>query len=79
MDPQMPSTQQVDAAWAAKRKAKKEKRRNKPKEPFKLNITIKPLSCEGKLLIHLVLLINLLVTSYAQAEEVRNKHADNQK
>lgn len=38
MDPQMPSASQVDALWVAKRKEKKEKRRNKPKEPFKLNI-----------------------------------------
>jgi hypothetical protein len=38
MDPQMPSISQIDAAWAAKRKAKKDKRRNKPTEPFKLNI-----------------------------------------
>ncbi len=38
MDPQMPSDSQVDALWAAKRKEKKEARRNKPKEPFKLNI-----------------------------------------
>lgn len=38
MDPQMPSTSQIDAAWAAKKKAKKEKRRQKEKEVMRLNI-----------------------------------------
>jgi len=38
MDPQMPSMSAVDAAWAAKKKAKKEKRRNSKSEPTKLNI-----------------------------------------
>lgn len=38
MDPQMPSTSQIDAAWAAKKKAKKEKRRQKEKEAMHLNI-----------------------------------------
>jgi biopolymer transport protein ExbD len=38
MDPQMPSTSQVDARWVAKRKEKKDKRRNKETEKMKLNI-----------------------------------------
>lgn len=38
MDPQMPSTSQVDANWLKKRQEKKEKRRNKVDEKTKLNI-----------------------------------------
>ncbi len=38
MDPQMPSMSQIDAAWAAKKKAKKDKRRQKETEKQKLNI-----------------------------------------
>jgi len=38
MDPQMPSTSQIDAVFAAKKKAKKEKRRNREREKQHLNI-----------------------------------------
>ena len=38
MDPQMPSTSQVDARWAEKRKEKKAKRRLKAGEKLQLNI-----------------------------------------
>jgi biopolymer transport protein ExbD len=38
MDPQMPSMSQIDAAWAAKKKAKKDKRKERETEKQKLNI-----------------------------------------
>jgi hypothetical protein len=38
MSPQTPSGSDIDALWAAKRKAKKEKRRNRVDEPAKLLI-----------------------------------------
>ena len=37
-NPQPPTAEQIDALWAAKKKAKKEKRRDRPSEQQKLNI-----------------------------------------